>query len=540
MRHGSREVGVVACGCGGVWVVLVRAVLPVEEGAAVYHCEAQLDGRTIVTHCLEKNKPYTLVPFPHTGREGVQGGFERGKTALMTREDPDSSDILTLNLSNFPAGTRAKVTLRLVMELRVETDGIISFVLPTVLNPRYTPADHPRRQADDDMERAAEEDMKEERAVKCCGFLYLLRRLFRRKKKATVREAAKTDNVKEKVIEDTEEETIEEETRPLRPLRAPETPEATERRLGGLDGGCLQKKRPRKRDSEGKEVVGRSKNRPKKVKAPSLPEVKAAIESPRRQQLEAKKGKQRAERPSSSVRWTACAALGRRKEEATLAVAPHMRRYIVDHAAPHCGKCAKSSLACECVPPPSDTRTATIRVVRTCPGRFPPPWRASRPCSGRAEGDRGASGGDATPAVPRGESAASNRQGVSHRAAAQPAHPGGRRGGICQGAVWRPLAAPPTPLTLATVTPTTPAATPTISPINWDWRWEDRGVYVTQPYSMEVKAQVCGNHQISRIVSHTDPLNVTLTDDAMSAQVSQDGGFSCDHDWSMLVYYRSA
>ncbi|KAK8373589.1 hypothetical protein O3P69_014983 [Scylla paramamosain] len=147
--------------------------------------------------------------------------LKEGKTALMTREDPDSSDILTLNLGNFPAGTRAKVTLCLVMELRVETDGAISFVLPTVLNPRYTPADHPRRQ-------------------------------------------------------------------------------------------------------------------------------------------------------------------------------------------------------------------------------------------------------------------------------------------------------------------------------DWDWRREDRGVYVTQPYSMEVKAQVCGSHQISRIVSHTDPLNVTLTDDAMSAQVSQDGGFSCDHDWSMLVYYRSA
>ncbi len=32
------------------------------------------------------------------------------------------------------------------MELRVETDGTISFVLPTVLNPRYTPADHPCRQ----------------------------------------------------------------------------------------------------------------------------------------------------------------------------------------------------------------------------------------------------------------------------------------------------------------------------------------------------------------------------------------------------------
>ncbi|KAK8378073.1 hypothetical protein O3P69_018790 [Scylla paramamosain] len=114
----------------------VRAVLPVEEGAAVYHCEARLDGRTIVTHCMEKKKAEKVY------KEAV----EKGKTALMTREDPDSSDILTLNLGNFPAGSRAEVTLRLVMELRVETDGAISFVLPAVLNPRYTPADHPRRE----------------------------------------------------------------------------------------------------------------------------------------------------------------------------------------------------------------------------------------------------------------------------------------------------------------------------------------------------------------------------------------------------------
>ncbi|XP_063850940.1 von Willebrand factor A domain-containing protein 5A-like isoform X2 [Scylla paramamosain] len=114
----------------------VRAVLPVEEGAAVYHCEARLDGRTIVTHCMEKNKAKKIY------EEAVSAG----KTAIMTQEHPDSSDILTLNLGNFPAGTRAEVTLRLVMELRVQTDGGISFVLPTVLNPRYTPPDHPRIQ----------------------------------------------------------------------------------------------------------------------------------------------------------------------------------------------------------------------------------------------------------------------------------------------------------------------------------------------------------------------------------------------------------
>ncbi|XP_045123544.1 von Willebrand factor A domain-containing protein 5A-like isoform X2 [Portunus trituberculatus] len=189
----------------------VRAVLPMEEGAAVYHCEARLDGRTIVTHCMEKKKAEKVY------KEAVK----KGNTAILAREDPDSSDILSLNLGNFPAGTRAEVTLRLVMELKVETDGAIGFVLPAVLNPRYIPADHPRRN-------------------------------------------------------------------------------------------------------------------------------------------------------------------------------------------------------------------------------------------------------------------------------------------------------------------------------NWNLVWEEREVFMPQPYSMEVKAQVCGSHQIARVVSHTDPLNVSLADDALSAQVSQDGGFTCDHDWSLLVYYKNA
>ncbi len=86
---------------------------------------------------------------------------------------------------------------------------------------------------------------------------------------------------------------------------------------------------PPKRDSEGKAVVGRGKNRPKKVKVPSLSEVKAAIESPRRQQLEAKKGKQRAERAKQQRALDSVRRSWQEEEEATLAVAPHMRRYIV-------------------------------------------------------------------------------------------------------------------------------------------------------------------------------------------------------------------
>ncbi|KAK8373575.1 hypothetical protein O3P69_012612, partial [Scylla paramamosain] len=120
---------------------------------------------------------------------------------------------------------------------------------------------------------------------------------------------------------------------------------------------------PPKRDSEGKAVVGRGKNRPKKVKAPSLPEVKAAIESPRRQQLEAKKGKQRAERAKQQRALDSVRRSWQEEEkEATLAVAPHMRRYIVGpRGATLREVCQEFAGVRVSVPPPSDTRTATIR-----------------------------------------------------------------------------------------------------------------------------------------------------------------------------------
>lgn len=45
----------------------------------------------------------------------------------------------------FITESRAEITLKLVMELKVQADGGISFVLPTVLNPRYCPPGHPMR-----------------------------------------------------------------------------------------------------------------------------------------------------------------------------------------------------------------------------------------------------------------------------------------------------------------------------------------------------------------------------------------------------------
>ncbi|KAG0724007.1 von Willebrand factor A domain-containing protein 5A [Chionoecetes opilio] len=64
---------------------------------------------------------------------------DAGKTAVLTAEDEDTSDILNLNLGNLPSESRAELIIKLVMELSVQADGSISFVLPTVLNPRYSP-----------------------------------------------------------------------------------------------------------------------------------------------------------------------------------------------------------------------------------------------------------------------------------------------------------------------------------------------------------------------------------------------------------------
>nr|XP_045618381.1 von Willebrand factor A domain-containing protein 5A-like isoform X2 [Procambarus clarkii] len=111
----------------------VRYTLPVDESAAVYKFEAHLDGRKILAHCMEKKKAEKVY------KEAV----DAGKTAILTRQDERSSDMLQLDLGNLPEGSKATLSISLVMELKVQTDGGVSFVLPTVLNPRYSPAGGP-------------------------------------------------------------------------------------------------------------------------------------------------------------------------------------------------------------------------------------------------------------------------------------------------------------------------------------------------------------------------------------------------------------
>nr|DBA23804.1 TPA: hypothetical protein GDO54_014683 [Pyxicephalus adspersus] len=94
-------------------------VFPMDEDSAVYSFEATIEGKTIVAELQEKEEQ-----------------------AFLLEEDDSSADIFSCRVGNLPPGLEAEVTLKYVRELTVEEDGAVRFVLPAILNPRYTPKDH--------------------------------------------------------------------------------------------------------------------------------------------------------------------------------------------------------------------------------------------------------------------------------------------------------------------------------------------------------------------------------------------------------------
>ena len=55
------------------------------------------------------------------------------------QEDDASSDIFSCLLGNLPPDTDAVIRFGYVTELSLQPDGTLSFLLPTLLNPRYNP-----------------------------------------------------------------------------------------------------------------------------------------------------------------------------------------------------------------------------------------------------------------------------------------------------------------------------------------------------------------------------------------------------------------
>nr|DBA23808.1 TPA: hypothetical protein GDO54_014686 [Pyxicephalus adspersus] len=107
-------------------------VFPMDEDSAVYSFEATIEGKKIIAELQEKEKAHKTYDEAIT----------RGEQAFLLEEDNSSADVFSCSVGNLPPGQEAEVTLKYVRELPVEADGAVRFVLPAILNPRYTPKDH--------------------------------------------------------------------------------------------------------------------------------------------------------------------------------------------------------------------------------------------------------------------------------------------------------------------------------------------------------------------------------------------------------------
>ena len=106
-------------------------IFPLDEQAAVCGFQATMDGRTIVAEVQEKQE----------ARDTYDDAISSGQSAFLLEESDESSDIFQISVGNLPPKKEAIIELRFVTELAVEKEGRVVFVLPTVLNPRYSPHD---------------------------------------------------------------------------------------------------------------------------------------------------------------------------------------------------------------------------------------------------------------------------------------------------------------------------------------------------------------------------------------------------------------
>ena len=105
-------------------------IFPLDEDAAVCGFQAIIDGRTIVAELQDEKEAL----------DTYDDAVSSGKSAFLLEESDESSDTFQISVGNLPPKKEALVELRFLTELSVESEGRVVFVLPTVLNPRYSPA----------------------------------------------------------------------------------------------------------------------------------------------------------------------------------------------------------------------------------------------------------------------------------------------------------------------------------------------------------------------------------------------------------------
>ncbi|XP_063427327.1 von Willebrand factor A domain-containing protein 5A-like [Mytilus trossulus] len=107
-----------------------RYVFPIDDMSAVYKFEADINGRHIVAECQEKQQ--AKITF--------EEATSTGQAAFFLSESKYAGDIFVCKLGNLDAGETAVLTMAYVVELTVQPNGNLNFVLSYVLNTRYSSA----------------------------------------------------------------------------------------------------------------------------------------------------------------------------------------------------------------------------------------------------------------------------------------------------------------------------------------------------------------------------------------------------------------
>lgn len=114
-----------------------KFVFPMND-VAVYNFEAKIDDRVIVAECRPRTEAKTTY----------EEAKAKGHTAFIMEQDEKCEDIFRMSIGHIPVNGTVFVTVRYVGQLAVDAscaDGTNSsralFTLPSVINPRYAPAD---------------------------------------------------------------------------------------------------------------------------------------------------------------------------------------------------------------------------------------------------------------------------------------------------------------------------------------------------------------------------------------------------------------
>lgn len=73
-------------------------------------------------------------------KETYDDARKEGYGAMLMEEADYASDIFSCLVGNLPPDTEASIKFEYVTELSLQPDGVLTFLLPNILNPRYNPS----------------------------------------------------------------------------------------------------------------------------------------------------------------------------------------------------------------------------------------------------------------------------------------------------------------------------------------------------------------------------------------------------------------